>query len=350
LSVSGNSDNIGFVVDFHANGADGISVGDNCLAWAKPVDMLKIIFAAKNDQNILRGDACFGLWNWYRVGTVSVEGSEGFIFPAMLNKNISLILTPIEGLTVGYGFNVGIGDVTPTEDSDRLVDQIGRSSAFAAAYTLANIGTIKVGFQTYGKGWDKNGGINGYEDRKDAFEVDAAFEFTMLEKVYLAIGAKIPLGGTFGEASDLYSDGNLYVANERATFVNLYARLNLVENLGINILGGVKLNSKDTKEGDFKSSGALGFRFGVEGEYSLSNGIGVFAEVQYANGIWMASNSGDNNDTLTFGLGVTKGFSNGVIGVAFEGSTNGYKLYGGKTTANADDFAWYVPFKMEYWF
>ena len=174
----------------------------------------------------------------------------------------------------------------------------------------------------------------------------------MLEKVYLAVGTKIPLGGTFGK----YDEKTYLVANESPVFVNLYAKLSLVENLAINIIGGLKLNNKDVKGvsdnnfSDFKAAGQLGFRFGVEGEYSLSNGIGVFAQVEYANGIYMSSNSGDNNDCLTFGLGATKGFSNGVIGVAFEGTTNGYGRYGSKVMAAKDDFHWEVPVKLEYWF
>ena len=348
LAVRGSSDNVGYALDIHANGADW-NLGDNALVWIKPIEMLKITFSGKDDTNLLRGDACFGLWNFDRIGTVSTAGgSEGYIFPALLNRRVSLVATPIEGLTVGYGFDCAIGDLTPGVDEDRFVDQIGRHSGFAAAYSIANIGTVKVGFETLGKGYDKEGGIDG--NRKDAFQIDAAFELTMLEKVYAAIGTKIPLGGTFGKYSDLYSDGNLYVANEKPVYVNLYTKLSLIDNLAINIIGGLMLNSKDTKEGDFKASGALGFRFGVEGEYSLSNGIGFFAQVEYANGIWMASNSDDNNDCLTFGLGATKGFSNGVIGVAFEGTTNGYGRYGNKVMANADDFHWEVPVKLEYWF
>ena len=349
LAVSGSSDNMGFKLDLHGNGSD-LGIGDNALIWTKPIEMLKVQFAAKDDTNLLRGDACFGLWNFDRIGSVSVDGAEGFIFPAMLNKNVSVVVTPIDGLTVGYGFNVALGDITPKADSDRFVDQIGRTSAFAAAYTIANIGTVKVGFQAQGKGYDKEGGFKA--DRKDKFEIDAAFELTMLEKVYLAVGTKIPLGGTFGK----YDEKTYLVANESPVFVNLYAKLSLVENLAINIIGGVKLNNKDVKGvsdnnfSDFKAAGQLGFRVGVEGEYSLSNGIGVFAQVEYANGIYMSSNSGDNNDCLTFGLGATKGFSNGVIGVAFEGTTNGYGRYGSKVMAAKDDFHWEVPVKLEYWF
>lgn len=365
VAVHGSSDNIGFDLDLHANGG-GLGVGDNALVWAKPIDMLKITFAAKNDQNVLRGDATFGLWNMDRIGAVAEFDEEGWIFPAILNKNVSIVATPIEGLTVGYGFNCFVADtgwgaasrkakdgfsahnsnnVAIDADSNSFACQIGRTSALAAAYKISNIGTVKVGFEAKGKGYDKNGGIDG--ERKDWFQIDAAFEFTMLEKVYIALGARIPMGGTFGKYADIYGDGKLYVANEQATYVNLFSRLKLIDGLTINVLAGLKLNSKDIKKDSFKSSGAFGFRFGAEAEYSFSNGLGVFAEVEYANGIWMASNSADKNDTLTFGLGATKGFSNGVIGVAFEGATN---AYGRNRLQNQDDLAWEIPLKIEYWF
>ena len=371
LSVHGSSDNIGFDLDFFSNGGS-LGVGDNALVWAKPIDAVRITFGTNIDQNVLRSDAAFGLWNFDRIGAVSEFDEEGWIFPALLNKNVNVVVTPIEGLTIGAGFNCWTGgsawggasrklangkdntagysahnanNVAVSEDNNTFADQIGRTGAFAAGYTIANIGTVKLGFEALGKGYDSDGGWNA--DRKDAFQVAAAFEFTMLEKVYIALGARIPLGGTFAAAADVYDDGKLYVANARATYVNLYARLNLIENLGINVLGGLKLNSADYKSGDFKASGAIGFRFGAEVEYSFSNGIGVFGEVEYANGIWMVSNSADNNDTVTFGLGVTKGFSNGVIGIAFEGATN---AYGRNVLKNTDDLAWEVPLKLEYWF
>ncbi len=371
LGVSGSSDNMGFNLDLHANGG-GLGVGDNALVWAKPIDMIKVTFAAKNDQNVMRSDAAFGLWNFDRIGPVGVFDEEGWIFPSTLNKNVSIVATPIEGLTVGYGFNCWTGDtgwgdparktnsgdevktgysgknannIAVSKDNNTFADQIGRTSSFAAGYTIANIGTVKLGFQAQGKGYDKNGGIDG--KNKDKFEIDAAFELTMLEKVYVALGTRIPLGGTFNKYADIYGDGKYYVANGSATYVNLYSRLSLIDNLKINILAGLKLNSADYKKDDFKASGAFGFRFGVEGEYSLSNGIGFFAEVEYANGIWMASNSSDHNDCLAFGLGATKGFSNGVVGVAFEGATN---AYGRNALQNVDDFAWEIPVKLEYWF
>ena len=116
LAVSGSSDNVGFNLDIHGNG-DGLGMGDNALIWVKPVEMVKIQLAApsnnaagaKNDQNWLRGDAVYGLWNWDRLGVVGSTG-EGFIFPAILNKVLSVAVTPIDGLFVAAGFNVKAGD------------------------------------------------------------------------------------------------------------------------------------------------------------------------------------------------------------------------------------------------
>jgi len=345
LGIHGSSENIGFDVDFHANG-DGINIGDNCLAWFKPVEMVKITLAAKCDQNTLRSDAAFGLWNFARIGVVGSDGEEGIIFPALLNKKgINVVATPIEGLTVGAGFDSVLGGAEIIKDSNTLVDQLGRTGSVAAAYKIANIGTVKVGFAGQGKHYDDKGGVDG--STKDRMLLAAAFEFTMLEKVYVAVGSQIPLGGTFGKYENLYNTGDLYVANEAPIKIAAYGRLKLIDNLTINVLGDVKLNAADKKKGDFKAAGCFGFRFGAEVEYGFSNGIGVFGEVQYANGIYMASNSGDNNDCLTFGLGATKGFSNGVVGIAFEGATNNKGRYPGK---EASDFAWEVPIRFEYWF
>ena len=65
-----------------------------------------------------------------------------------------------------------------------------------------------------------------------------------------------------------------------------------------------------------------------------------------------ANASDDNKDNLTLGLGATKGFSNGVIGIAFEGSTNKGGRYALKKNDKGVDnqFSWEIPVKFEYWF
>ena len=372
LAVSGSSDNVGFNLDIHGNG-DGLGMGDNALIWVKPVEMVKIQLAApsnnaagaKNDQNWLRGDAAYGLWNWDRLGVVGSTG-EGFIFPAILNKVLSVAVTPIDGLFVAAGFNVGAGDWGNTnagpgliyDDTQaagykgkRLIDQLGRTSSIAASFKIGEIGTVKAGVQFQGKYWNKNG------ERKDRIEIDAAFELTGLEKVYVSVGTKIPLIGTYNGATvDLF--GNATGASNTPVEINAYGRLNFIENMAIHVITGMKFNSPDSYIATYPdgtplpfayadADGHFGFMIGGGVDFSLSNGIAFFADVRYASNIYQSASTGDYSDNFVFGLGATKGFSNGVIGVAFEGSTN---ANGRNDFCYEGDLAWEIPVKFEYWF
>lgn len=103
----------------------------------------------------------------------------------------------------------------------------------------------------------------------------------------------------------------------------------------------------NSKTGDSKYDGNLGFAIGAGADYSLDNGIGFFGDVRYANGVYMKNTSEDKSDCLTLGLGVEKNFSNGKIGIAFEGATNNKGCYPLKDN---DAFAWEIPVKVEYLF
>ena len=339
LGISGSSDNMGFNLDLHGNGSD-LGIGDNALIWAKPIDAVKIVLAAKNDQNWLRNDlAAYGLWGWDRLGVVGDVG-EGFIFPAILNKNLAVSVTPIEGLFIGFGFNTSFGNWNNTgagpgniteydyDNGNRLIDQLGRTSAFAASYTLANIGTIKAGVQFQGKKYNKD------NERKDRIEIDAAFEFNAIETVKAAVGAKIPLIGNYNADR-----------GAQPIELNLAANLNFIDNLTIHVVSGFKFNAPNAN--DLKQDGALGFMVGGGADFGFSNGLGVFADVRYASNIYKSGSTADKKDNLVFGAGVTKGFSNGVIGVAFEGSTN---ANGRNDFVYNGDLAWEIPVKFEYWF
>lgn len=139
----------------------------------------------------------------------------------------------------------------------------------------------------------------------------------------------------------------LCIVNEfDSTIVNAYARYSL-DALAVHLAVGTKLNTVDnSKTDDSKYDGNLGFAIGAGADYSLDNGIGFFGDVRYANGVYMKNTSADKSDCLTLGLGVEKNFSNGKIGIAFEGATNG----NGRYTYEDNAFAWEIPVKVEYRF
>lgn len=339
ISVSGSTENVGFAVDMFANGANGIDLGDNALIWVKPIEQIKIV-AGKKDQNELRGDAAFGLWNWDRIGAAGAMGLEGWTFPDVFDGNgVAVIAYPVDGLTVGAGIPLSLSGAGAT-----LENTYAHGANYAAAYAIDGVGTIKAAYMTKAKAKDKDG------KDKDYGVIAAAFDLTMVDGLYASVGAQIPTAHVFTSLD--ITDPMKPKVTDVPTVVNAYARYSL-DALAVHLAVGTKLNTFDEKKAmkgdDAALDGQVGFAIGAGADYSLDNGIGFFGDVRYANGIYMANTSADKSDCLTFGLGVEKNFSNGKIGIAFEGATNGKNGYG-RYTYEDDAFAWEIPVKVEYWF
>lgn len=350
IGVSGSTENVGFAVDMHVNGdsviklADSefkladpvITVGDNALIWVKPIEQIKIV-AGKKDQNELRGDAAFGLWSWDRIGAVDKMGLEGWTFPDVFDGNgVAVIAYPVDGLTVGAGIPLSLNGAGAT-----LEDTYAHGANYAAAYAIDGIGTVKAAYMTKATAKDSD-----LKD-KDYGVIAAAFDLTMVDGLYASVGAQIPTAHVF-TSLDLKNPMNPKVTDV-PTVVNAYARYSL-DALAVHLAVGTKLNTFDVKKAlkgdDAALDGQVGFAIGAGADYSLDNGIGFFGDVRYANGIYMANTSADKSDCLTLGLGVEKNFSNGKIGIAFEGATNGNGRYAYEDNA----FAWEIPVKVEYLF
>lgn len=376
LGVAGSSDNVGFALDIHGNGT-GLGMGDNGHIWVKPIDQVKV-YMGKLDVNVLRGDAAFGLWNWDRIGCV--DGQEGWTFADYLDANgagMSAVINPAEGLTIGVAVPMALtneehGTATPkkNKDGDTEYYQIGSlqdawlNSAFVFAYDIQEVGTVKAALKlhtTNGHGTLKNPKFEGdklvfkdgeiqydsgtwanYDEDKDGkpvktwCEIAAAFDLKAVENLYASLGVVVP------------------TLNSKPYVANAYARYSVNDQLAVHALVGTKINANDAKKSKEEKEWKTGFGFvgGVGVDYALDGGLGLFADVRYANNIWKSGTSADNKDNLTIGAGVTKGFSNGVIGVAFEGTTNGMGRYAYETEKDksSKQFAWEIPVKFEYWF
>ena len=334
ISVSGSTENVGFAVDMFANGANGIDLGDNALIWVKPIEQIKIV-AGKKDQNELRGDAAFGLWNWDRIGAAGAMELEGWTFPDVFDRNgVAVIAYPVDGLTVGAGIPLSLEGTGAT-----LENTYAHGANYAAAYAIDGIGTIKAAYMTKATAKDKDG------KDKDYGVIAAAFDLTMVDGLYASVGAQIPTAHVFTSLD--ITDPMKPKVTDVPTVVNAYARYSL-DALAVHLAVGTKLNTYDTNKDKMEDllDGNVGFAIGAGADYSLDNGIGFFGDVRYANGVYMKNTSADKSDCLTLGLGVEKNFSNGKIGIAFEGATNGNRRH----TYEDDAFAWEIPVKVEYWF
>lgn len=341
LAVSGDSDNVGFKLDIHSN-ASGIKQGDNAYIWVKPIEQVKL-YMGNMDVNALRGDVAYGLWNWDRLGCVDKRiGGEGWTFPAFVKgSGVSIQATPVEGLTL-------VADIPLYLDgtAKKFSDTYGRSAKYAAAYDIKDVGTFKLGLETQLRKTKTD-----ETESKENVQIDVAFDVSAVENASISVGARIP---TLNGAVKWEENGET-----KTGYNNPYVTLGgsyKADALTAHLLAGVAINAADKKE---NKDDALGFSFGVGADYDLGEGLGVFADVRYANGIWQNSSSADHMDSLVFGLGVEKGWSNGKIGIAFEGATNNGGRYplknayfdeNDKFLGVGEDFSWEIPVKFEYWF
>ena len=330
----------------------------------------------------MRSDAAYGLWNWDRFACVDGVG-EGFIFDDYLDKTtgVNAYFTPNEALSVGFHLPL---DLTGAHSADVVTKDDGKAesdpyvsgsltdawlnSAVVFAYKIDSVGTAKAGLklnngtttqkaimedllgkdrvaalEKAGTSFSESKIYNRDKDYKDVktwVEIAAAFELTSVENLYAALGVVIP------------------TLNTKPIKANAYGKYSVNEQLAVHAVVGTKINEFDAKDFGKKATKDLyngfGFLAGVGVDYALDGGIALFADARYANGVYCGKNSDADAkaDHFTLGLGATKGFSNGLIGIAFEGSTNKGGRYDLKPNDKGaqDAFSWEVPVRFEYWF
>jgi hypothetical protein len=302
FTVAGNSENVGFQIDLNADGAldtDGtnnfLTYGDQQKIWAKPFTNVKLELGRVYDDT-LRGNGTFGVFDWYRpYGTWTGEdltfdristGSYGF----------AISTTPVTGLFAA----ISLKDV-----NGGLTENLFSNAQYAAGYTIDGIGQIRAQYiATYDAAADAGDG-----DTQGNFQV--AFKVTAVENLYADVGFKMNTNSDMEE-----------VGLEGLKTVAVYANYKVAA-ATIHALANVNMyDDADTK-----------MEFGVGANYDLQDKIGLVADVRYFND---AANDGIDPKTTAL-VGVTKGFSNGVVGVGVE-------------IMNAADMGFAIPVRMEYWF
>ena len=371
LSVQGKSDNVGVHVDFHANGTNGIGLGDNNNIWVKPIDQVKVT-VGQMDENELRGDACFGLWDWDRIGVIDAAGSggEGFIFPDIFDvKGVNINVYPVAGLTLGAAVNLDNGSGLNNSAVDNTVEHAwGHEAKYGAAYAVEGLGTFKLGVVTQDSKLRKVKNSGELKSKKNWAMIHAAAELNPTEQMTFKVGAAIPTvnSGAYVKVSNTKRSTHGYDETEDTSntyvnpTVNAYFSFKASDALTIHVINGNKIDCADTydKNGDKKLSkkekGHYGWLLGAGVDFNLENGISFFGDVRYANDIYLDQNS-DKFGCLTTGFGVNKGFSNGSIGVALETASNNRGRHtilhhGSDYLPKNNAIAWSIPVRVQYWF
>ena len=381
LNVSGKSEDgtAGFNMGIYNDAfKKSISDGDEANLWIKPHDMVKVSYGYY-DNNTLRGDCCYGSWNWMRPVSSWIAEDEGLLMSGLSGKALGLLgeITPME--------NLYIQAFAPIATENKADDTYKKLRA-GFAYTIP--GTAKIKAQYIGNGVGS----------KDVAAVPAGNGPDTDNVVgYLADGTKV-YGGKATEAKAAYTeDGNSNCTLEAE--VDLLAVENLFLGVGFqykNVKDGKDLadkaiteakNEKDAIDAagkyqnmkvalgasyqineDLKvsASGAFftyysdkakvdpRFQAGAGVDYNLGDGLSANADFRYLSPVKADGKKADNTDHIAFSAGVQKGFSNGYIGVAFQGQTNGGNFAtgdgAGVTGKEADKFTWAIPVALSVWF
>ncbi|WP_318713591.1 hypothetical protein [Treponema sp.] len=339
----GGDGRIGFGMDFTSENVDmhadfklednKAEINDQLKVVVRPIENLSISIGKLQDDT-LRGDCCYGSWNWLRPNWLGgmLEKSykaedEGLTFSRTIDlKGVAVKATPVEGLVILAGIPVavnGYGDENIGNDGDaRLAETAYKAAKVAFGYTIDGIGQIKAQFLGKGPGSDYG------ED--DTGDLEVAFKLSAVENLSAEVGFKMQILDDSDAAKKLVALGARYQVND-ACAVAASAAVTLYGN------------------SDYDPSMA----FGAGVDYALDNGVGLCADVRVA----MPQN--DIDPSIGFMVGASKGFSNGKLSAGFQGVSvaegSGTGLCGSLKPAKdgayeADGFVWAVPVCFEYWF
>ena len=353
---------VGFEMGVYNDVDGGIADGDDAFIWGKPIDMLTVSFGKfDGPRNGLRGDVCYGSWNWLRPTDTWIAEDEGLLMSGLCNnKGVKLDVTPIDGLLITA--------FLPITKTATKVEDVYKNIQAGFGYDIDGVGKIKAQFigknnakreKVTGAWVNEKGDVVDFsksaalkgditfdptkevgKDKDGSFNktLEAEFDLTAVENLWLGLGAQFNL---YEEKDDNPS--------EVSTKIALGAKYQVSDTIGLSASAAYFMYNKKKDDNGMDPR----FQAGAGVDYNLGDGMNLSADVRYLS----KANDIDNTDSIAFSVGVTKGISsNGYMGVAFQGQTNSgswaNNVITGKTSddGKADKFTWCVPVAISCWF
>ncbi len=376
ISAVAPDGNAGFNMHVFDDMNNGLGMGDEAILWVKPLDIVKVSYG-KHENNVLRGDACYGSWNWLRPNDAWVTGGEGYLMSHNHSTGLMAEITPMEELYVQV--------FAPINTKAVKAGTVYKNLQAGFAYTVP--GTVKIKGQYIGKGasktdavdptagvWkDKDGdvytgdfdadsdGTVTYEEIQDALaagytytpgsegsdETPANSNCTLEAEVDVLAVEGLTAG--LGFQYNVVKDGKDLMADKMK--VALYAAYQVMPELKVSASGAYYMNYDSKVDPMFDA--------GVGVDYDLGDGLAANADVRYRSKTGYDGTKDKDSDNLAFSVGLVKSVSsNGSIGVAFQGITNSGSLAGtadgtgviGKTKDGDVKFVWAIPIALSVWF
>ena len=342
IDINGVSEDgkAGFAMNVFNDMSMDISAGDRAVLWVKPVDMIKIsVGKYDSPDNGLRGDFCYGSWNWLRPYNWGFDG-EGLTFDGIWRKGMMIEADPIEGLHAFVVIPMADANAdsyyTKAEDAYRNV-QIG------FGYAIDGVGKLKAQF--IGDDSYTTDAEGDRDETKTTGQIGVAFDLNAVENLYVTVGAR------FGIADKDYRPDYIKMAFTAG------ASYQVSDAMKFSVDGGyIQYQDDCTVRNDEAVDNVFFVGAGVD--YAIMDGLSLAADVRYMSNA-KAGGTGYGKDkdegAISFLVGVNKSVSsNGSLGIGFQGATNGcgfVQSNGKGLVANAtDDFVWAIPVSVAVWF
>ena len=358
ININGTSEDgkAGFVMGVYNDFESGLGQGDDAYLWVKPVDTVKVsVGKFDSPTNGLRGDFCYGSWNWLRPFNWVRDG-EGLTFDGIWRSGLMVEADPMEGL---HAFAV-----IPMSSSYKSAEETYRNIQVGFGYTIEGVGKLKAqfigdyGYTTKKKPastyhFDTETGTGTLDDDvaydkdqdKTTGQIGVAFDITAIENLYVTVGAR------FGIADKDYAPDYLKMEFSAG------ASYQVSETMKFSVDGDYKqFQEKFNKDDDSL------FSVGAGVDFTVMDGLAAVADVRY-----MSNKYGKDGDdgAISFLVGVNKSVSsNGSLGIGFQGATNscglvtndgtgikaGQSYTLGKDGGDGDEFVWAIPVSVSVWF
>ena len=367
IDINGVSEDgkAGFSMGVYNDVYNGLGTGDRYNLWVKPTDTVKIsVGKYDSPDNGLRGDFCYGSWNWLRPYNWGFDG-EGLTFDGIWRSGLMVEADPMDGL---HAFAV-----IPMSSSYASAEEVYRNIQVGFGYAIEGVGKLKaqfIGDYSYTQKDDKLGDwyINdegkvvrhdttykaaGKKDEdKTTGQIGVAFDITAIENLYVTVGAR------FGIADKDLVPGYLKMAFTAG------ASYQVSETMKFSVDGGYKQYQDKCLAGNNDSL----FFVGAGVDFAVMDGLNAVADVRYMSNPDSGKSYGKDGDegAISFLIGVNKSVSsNGSIGIGFQGATNncglvtndGSGIVGGKSytagesgNGDNDNFVWAIPVSVSVWF
>ena len=382
LNVNAKSEDgtAGFSMGIYNDVSMKLEAGDEANLWIKPLDIVKVSYG-KYDNNTLRGDLCYGSWNWLRPTSSWIAEDEGLLMSGNGATGLMAEITPME--------NLYIQALVPITTTQTKAEDTYKNLRGGFAYTIP--GTAKIKAQYIGKGEPEKAATSGgysasdweFDAQKGTYKLkdgakpadpapkkdansnctlEAEVDVLAVENLFLGVGFQYNVvkdGDDYvpdvSEIKDPMAKATAYANGKQKMKIALGTSYKVNDQLKVSASGALFTYYDDLVS---RKHVAIDPRFqaGVGVDYDLGDGLAVNADVRYLSALKTDGKKVDNSDHIAFSAGIQKGVSNGYIGVAFQGQTNSGTFANNVITGATNDdgeyknFTWCIPIALSVWF